>query len=59
MTDIKCGRNGDLIIEGRIDRDGEIEVNIPSSYHTDESITWIGRDDAIKIIEHLKSVFNI
>jgi len=46
-----------LEISDDMDRDGEIEI---SAYHGDQEFhTWINKDNAIELINHLKNVFDI
>ena len=46
-----------LEISDETDRDGEVEI---SAYPGDQEFhTWIGKDDAIELIGHLKEVFEI
>ena len=46
-----------LEISDSIDRDGEMEI---SAYTGDQEFhTWIDKDEAIELINHLKSVFEI
>jgi len=51
--------HNNLTLGCHVDSQGDIEVIIPNYCLRDESTTYIGRDDAIKIIEHLKNVFGI
>ena len=49
---------GRMEIEGWLDDDGEIRLELYGC-SSDESYTYIRREDAVRIIDHLKAVFEI
>ncbi len=54
------GTNEKLIIQDSPDSDGELQISMP--IHSDDiscTDTWINREDAIKIMEHLRNCFGI
>lgn len=56
------GTNERLIVEDKPDSDSELEISmsVMANEAQDESVTtWINRNDAIELIEHLKKAFNL
>ena len=51
---------GDIILDGTLDSDGELEISLMVGMQDiDRAEKWIDKTGAIKIIEHLKAVFEI
>ena len=54
------GTNDQLCIEDDKDSEGELEVSMSILATDSESVSsWLNRDDAIKVVEHLQKVFDI
>lgn len=56
------GTNDSLIMDDNVDSDGELEIMMPvyaSDFDSESVTTWIDREGAIKIMEHLQNVFGI
>ncbi len=54
------GTNQSLFVDDEKDSDGEINVFMPVMACDSESVeTWLDKQEALKLISHLQSVFNI
>lgn len=54
------GTNETLIVEDFPDSHGELEVNMSVIKSDDESVTtWLNKEEAEKLIEHLKRAFRL
>ena len=55
---MECGFTGDIKIDDELDNHGHLEIEI-FSYQGVNGSDWITRNDAEKIIKHLKELFTI
>ena len=54
------GTNERLVVERKVDSEGELEVSMAVYSSDDESTcTWINKQMASELIEHLQRVFKI
>jgi len=55
---MECGFTGDIKLDDELDCHGHLEISI-TAYHEHEGQDWITRDDAERLIKHLKELFTI
>ena len=52
------GHSDRLMVADSIDSNGDLEMEI-TTFRDEGGETWIDKDSALKLIEHLKNVFEI